>query len=142
VRSSQTKDMKMIETRSSGIVSNYSLLSGNDADYEDLLDLVGDARIVLIGESSHGTHEFYRERSRITQKLIREKGFTTVAVEADWPDAYRVNRYVRGHGRDRDAEQALQDFKRFPSWMWRNTDVVSFVEWLRTHNSAHSSERY
>jgi erythromycin esterase-like protein len=133
--------MKMIETRSSGFVSNYSLVSGSDADYEDLLDLVGDARIVLIGESSHGTHEFYRERSRITQKLISEKGFRAVAVEADWPDAYRVNRYVRGHGRDRDAEQALQDFKRFPSWMWRNTDVVAFVKWLHAHNSNLGSEK-
>jgi erythromycin esterase-like protein len=133
--------MKMIETCSSGIVSNYSLLSGKNEDYKGLLDLVGDAQVVLIGESSHGTHEFYRERSRITQELIREKGFNAVAVEADWPDAYRVNRYVRGHGKDQDAEQALQDFKRFPSWMWRNTDVVDFVEWLRAHNSFHASEK-
>ena len=96
--------MKMMETRSSGIVSNYSLLTGHATDYTELLDLVGDARIVLIGESSHGTHEFYRERSRITEELIREKGFNAVAVEADWPDAYRVNRYVRGHGKDRDAD--------------------------------------
>src|SRR5437867_6291215 len=73
-------------------------ISGAEADYDPLLDLVGDARFVLIGEASHGTHEFYRERAQITKRLIKEKGFTAVAVEADWPDAYRVNRYVRGVG--------------------------------------------
>ena len=89
---------------------------------------------MLLGEASHGTHEFYRERARITQRLIEEKGFTAVAVEADWPDAYRVNRYVRDASDDFDAEEALSDFRRFPRWMWRNTDVVDFVEWLRAHN--------
>ncbi|QQZ19659.1 MULTISPECIES: erythromycin esterase family protein [Rhodococcus] len=101
---------------------------------QDLLDLVGDARIVLIGESSHGTHEFYAARAEITRRLIEEKGFTAVAAEADWPDAYRVNRYVRGHGSDTSAEEALRGFQRFPAWMWRNTVVRDFVAWLREHN--------
>ena len=91
---------------------------------------------MLLGEASHGTHEFYRERAEITKRLIEEKGFTAVAVEADWPDAYRVNRYVRGVSDDVDAVEALADFRRFPTWMWRNTDVVEFVEWLRAHNDA------
>jgi erythromycin esterase-like protein len=95
---------------------------------------VGDARLVLLGEASHGTHEFYKIRAEITKRLIREKGFTSVAVEADWPDAYRVNRYVRGRGSDSDAEQALAGFQRFPQWMWRNADVLDFVGWLRAHN--------
>jgi erythromycin esterase-like protein len=99
------------------------------------MKLVGDARFVLLGEATHGTHEFYEERARITQRLIREKGFTAVAVEADWPDAYRVNRYVRGEGVDADANAALSGFERFPAWMWRNTDVVHFVDWLRAHNA-------
>lgn len=99
-----------------------------------LLDLVGDARFVLIGEASHGTAEFYEARTRMTRTLIERKGFHAVAVEADWPDAYRVNRYVRGHGDDTDAERALSDFHRFPMWMWRNTVVRGFVEWLRAHN--------
>lgn len=101
---------------------------------EALLDLVGDARFVLIGEASHGTAEFYEARARMTRTLIERKGFRAVAVEADWPDAYRVNRYVRGHGDDTDADRALSDFQRFPMWMWRNTVVRDFVEWLRTHN--------
>jgi erythromycin esterase-like protein len=89
---------------------------------------------VLLGEASHGTHEFYRERAQITKRLIREKGFTAVAVEADWPDAYRVNRYVRGRGDDVEAIDALGGFRRFPAWMWRNADVLDFVGWLRAHN--------
>jgi erythromycin esterase-like protein len=109
-------------------------LSGAATDYDALLDLVGDARFVLLGEATHGTHEFYAERARITQRLIREKGFNAVAVEADWPDAYRINRYVRGQGNDPDPLSALGGFERFPAWMWRNTDVANFVEWLHGHN--------
>ena len=99
-----------------------------------LFDLVGDARYVLIGEASHGTHEFYAARARMTRRLIEEKGFCAVAAEADWPDAYRVNRYVRGRGGDATAEEALRGFERFPTWMWRNTVVVDFAGWLREHN--------
>jgi erythromycin esterase-like protein len=109
-------------------------LSGTAEDYQPLLDLINDARIVLLGEASHGTHEFYRERAQITKRLIREKGFTAVAVEADWPDAYRVNRYVRGQGDDAEAIDALAGFQRFPAWMWRNADVLDFVGWLRDYN--------
>ena len=109
-------------------------LSGDIDDYNPLMELIGNASLVLIGEASHGTHEFYRERAQITKRLIKEKGFTAVAVEADWPDAYRVNRYVQGIGSDADAVEALGGFKRFPAWMWRNADVLDFVGWLRTHN--------
>ena len=111
-------------------------LVGAPRDFEPLLDMIGHARFVLIGEASHGTHEFYRVRAEITKRLIREKGFTAVAVEADWPDAYRVNRYVRGESRDADAVDALGGFRRFPQWMWRNADVLDFVGWLRAHNDA------
>ncbi len=104
-----------------------------------LEDLIGDARVVLIGESSHGTHEFYDARAEITKWLIEHKGFNAVAAEADWPDAYRVNRYVRGldsisGGEDDSPEEALRGFQRFPAWMWRNTVVRDFVGWLRWHN--------
>jgi erythromycin esterase-like protein/predicted phosphoribosyltransferase len=99
-----------------------------------LEEIVGDARIVLIGESSHGTHDFYQARAEITKWLIEEKGFCAVAAEADWPDAYRVNRYVRGRGDDASADQALSGFERFPAWMWRNTVVRDFVDWLHAHN--------
>ncbi len=111
-------------------------LSGDASDFDPLLDRVGNAHFVLIGEASHGTHEFYRVRAEITKRLIREKGFNTVAVEADWPDAYRVNRFVRGRGSDADATEALGGFRRFPQWMWRNADVLDFVGWLRAHNDS------
>jgi erythromycin esterase-like protein len=116
-------------------------LTGDGHDYDALLALIGDARIVLLGEASHGTHEFYRERARITKRLIAEHGFTAVAIEGDWPDAYRVNRYIRGEGEDADAEEALRGFRRFPTWMWRNADVLNFVGWLRSHNDALSRDR-
>jgi erythromycin esterase-like protein len=103
-------------------------------DYAALFTLIGDARFVLLGEATHGTQEFYRERARITRALIERFGFSAVAVEADWPDAYRVNRYVRGGETDGDARAALGGFARFPTWMWRNEDVVDLVEWLRDYN--------
>jgi erythromycin esterase-like protein len=111
-------------------------LSGEAQDYDSLLALVGDGRLCLLGEATHGTHEFYRERAEITKRLIKEKSFTAVAVEADWPDAFRVNRYVRGISDDKNADEALSGFKRFPTWMWRNTVVLDFVEWLRDYNSS------
>jgi erythromycin esterase-like protein len=114
-------------------------LRGGPRDYDDLLSRIGDAHLVLLGEASHGTHEFYRERAEITKRLIVEKHFTAVAVEADWPDAYRVNRFVRGISEDQEAIEALDDFKRFPTWMWRNADVLDFVGWLREHNQAIAS---
>ena len=114
-------------------------IRGKSGDYDELLDLIGERRFVLIGEASHGTHEFYRERARLTRRLIDEHGFTAVAVEADWPDAYRVHRYVMGRSADADANEALADFRRFPAWMWRNADVLEFVEWLRDRNDRHSN---
>ena len=115
-------------------------LTGSPRDYDPLLDLVGDAHFVLLGEATHGTHEFYRERAQITKRLIREKGFSAVAVEADWPAAYRVNRFVRGASDDADAVDALAGFKRFPQWMWRNADVLDFVGWLREHNDGQKTD--
>ena len=103
---------------------------------DSLVELFGGCRFVLLGEASHGTHEFYQTRAEITERLITEKGFSAVAVEADWPDAYRVNRYVQGRDQDADAAEALKSFKRFPAWMWRNTAVVDFVAWLRRYNDS------
>jgi erythromycin esterase-like protein len=111
-------------------------LTGASTDYDSLLELIGDARFVLIGEATHGTHEFYEQRAEITKRLIQEKGFTAVAVEADWPDAYRVNRYINRISKDVTPDEALNGFQRFPTWMWRNIDVVSFVGWLRDYNDA------
>jgi erythromycin esterase-like protein len=118
------------------IRENLHPLTGASSDYDLLIQEIGEARLVLLGEASHGTHEFYRERAQITKRLIQEKGFTAVAVEADWPDAYRVNRYVRGTSSDKEAIDSLAGFKRFPTWMWRNADVLDFLGWLRSHNDA------
>jgi erythromycin esterase-like protein len=112
-----------------------SALAHADDPYRALVDRVGGARVVLIGEASHGTREFYRERAEITRRLLERKGFAAVAVEADWPDALRVNRYVTGAGDDTDAADALGGFKRFPTWMWRNAEVLDFVGWLRDFNA-------
>jgi erythromycin esterase-like protein/predicted phosphoribosyltransferase len=111
----------------------FPVEEGVPAD-EALFDLVGDAHYVLIGEASHGTHEFYAARAAMTRRLIERKGFRAVAVEADWPDAYRVNRYVQGRSADATAEESLRGFERFPTWMWRNTVMLDFVGWLREHN--------
>ena len=111
-------------------------LSGGAFDYDPLVEFAGEKSRVLLGEASHGTHDFYRQRAEITKRLIKEKGFTAVAVEADWPDAYRVNRYVRGESKDADAAEALAGFRRFPTWMWRNADVLDFVGWLRAYNES------
>ena len=111
-------------------------LGGEAADYDPLLERAASRRLVLLGEASHGTHEFYCERAEITKRLIAEAGCVFVAAEADWPDAYRANLFVRGESADADPEQALSDFRRFPAWMWRNADVVDFLAWLRAWNDA------
>ncbi len=110
-------------------------LQGNKDDLQPPVNMVGDARVVLIGEASHGTQDFYETRAELTKRLITEKGFNGVAVEADWPDAYRVNAYVRQRSDDATAIEALGDFSRFPLWMWRNTSVANFLEWLHDYNA-------
>lgn len=116
-------------------------LPGPAAHDGELMALLGRARLALLGEASHGTHEFYAERALLTQRLVTDHGCNAVVVEADWPDAWRVNRYVRGASDDRSAEQALSGFERFPTWMWRNTVVRDFVEWLREHNAGRPASR-
>ncbi len=108
------------------------------ADLSPLLQRIGDARVVLLGEATHGTSEFYRLRARITKELILKKGFTIVAAEADWPDAARIDHYVRDRQVPRGEWQA---FARFPTWMWRNREVADFVDWLREHNLARPAAR-
>lgn len=103
-------------------------------NYDELVDKVGDARFVLMGEASHGTHEFYQARIDITKQLIEKKGFMAVMIEGDWPDAYRVHRYVQGQGDAQMSAQALDDFNRFPTWMWRNMTIPPFIQWLRAYN--------
>src|SRR5919106_1231876 len=103
-------------------------------DLNPLLERIGDARYVLLGEASHGTHEYYLWRARISRRLIEEKGFRFIAVEGDWPDCFRVNRYVHGKLDDLTAEEVLRGFDRWPTWMWANWEVVALAEWLHLHN--------
>ncbi|HEY0962911.1 MAG TPA: erythromycin esterase family protein [Pseudomonadales bacterium] len=110
-------------------------LAGRMEDYAPLLEAARGKRYVMLGEATHGTREFYRVRAEITERLIDEAGFDAVAVEADWPDAYRVNRFVMQQGTDADASASLGSFERFPRWMWRNREVKRFVEWLHAFNS-------
>src|SRR5260370_23647811 len=109
-------------------------LTFDSGDYDPLLQWIGNRRLVLIGEASHGTHDFYRERALITRRLIEEKGFNAVAIEGASPDAARVHRFVRGGSYDANARESLGDFVRFPAWMWRNMDVLAFVDWLYHFN--------
>jgi erythromycin esterase-like protein/predicted phosphoribosyltransferase len=117
-----------------GPLAGLRPVTGAAGDHDELVARAAAARHVLVGEASHGTHEFYRERAELTKRMIVEAGITAVAVEADWPDAYRVNRFVRGVGDDASPDEALGGFERFPVWMWRNTVVAEFVGWLRDHN--------
>ena len=127
-------------TPHNAIEATLAPLTGTD-DTRVVVDFIGDAEIALLGEASHGTHEFYANRASVTKQLIAESGFRAVVVEGDWPDAYRVNRYVRHESDDRGAMDALSDFQRFPTWMWRNTDVVEFIEWLRDYNEGLPSDQ-
>lgn len=113
--------------------------TGEKSDLDVLMDLIGNRSVVLIGEASHGTHEFYKTRIELTKRLIEERGFNVVAAEADWPDSWLVNRYVKGKGSAMHALDALSGFERFPTWLWRNADVLSFVEWLKQHNETISA---
>ncbi|APG86017.1 protein-L-isoaspartate O-methyltransferase [Sinorhizobium americanum CCGM7] len=103
----------------------------DDPAFGRLFDRFAERRLVLLGEASHGTSEFYRARAAITRRLIATHGFTIVAVEADWPDAAVVDRYVRHRP---PSARPQVPFQRFPTWMWRNREVMDFVEWLRSHN--------
>lgn len=126
--------MKVEPLDGASLTETLKPLDDSPRDFDSLLQSIGDSPLVLIGEATHGTHEFYRTRAEITKRLIAEKGFSAVCVEGDWPDAYRVNRYVRGADDDPEAVDALGGFRRFPTWMWRNAEVLDFVSWLREFN--------
>src|SRR5215212_8074279 len=110
------------------------------ADLDPLIDAIGDARFVLLGEASHGTSEFYTRRTELSKRLIIEKGFSFIGVEGDWPDCYAVNRYVKGFAGE-SAEEVLHAFSRWPTWMWANREIVDLAEWMRDHNSRLPSDK-
>jgi erythromycin esterase-like protein len=128
---SETEAAEMLRTEARPFVTA--------ADDDGVLNWIGDTSLVLLGEASHGTHDFHAARARLTRRLIEERGFAAVAVEGDWPDAERVNRHVHGWETG-SADAALAGFTRFPAWMWRNTAVAEFVGWLQAHNAARAPQ--
>jgi erythromycin esterase-like protein len=137
-RSSVRDESALLE----GLRPHLRPLGGAAADDPQLVERLARARLALLGEASHGTHEFYAERVALSQRLITDHGFNALVMEADWPDAWRVNAYVRGRSEDRDAAAALSGFERFPTWMWRNTVMTGFVEWLREYNAGQPPSRH
>ncbi len=124
------------------VVREHSIELHSMKDLDSLIEKVGDARYVLLGEASHGTHEYYTMRMQITRKLIEEKGFSFIAVEGDWPDCYKINRYIKGHNLEaKSAFDVLQEFRRWPTWMWANWEVVALLEWMKVHNKKFSKDR-
>ena len=119
----------------------YASPLADAADLDPLIDRIGDARFVLLGEASHGTHDYYLWRARISQRLIAEKGFSFIAVEGDWPDCFRVNQYICGESSEPHAEAVLRAFARWPTWMWANWEIVALAEWLRGWNSRQPESR-
>jgi erythromycin esterase len=107
----------------------------NSSHLDPLMKEIADAKYVLLGEASHGTHEYYTWRTHISKRLIAEKNFSMIAVEGDWPDCYRLNRYVKGYpDSGKDAVEVLHAFNRWPTWMWANWEIVALAEWMRKHN--------
>src|SRR5688572_22777290 len=119
----------------------YPLSKSRDLD--PLMERIGNAELVLLGEASHGTHEYYTWRTAITKRLIEEKKFDFVAVEGDWPDCYRINRYIKGYDTSgKDITDILKTFDRWPTWMWANWEIAALGNWLKEYNTtAHSSHK-
>lgn len=125
-------DISSIEALLSRV--SYSLNESEALD--QLINYIGDARYILLGEASHGTHEYYTWRTKISQRLIKEKGFSFIAVEGDWPDCYKLNRYIKDYtGSGENATSVLQEFDRWPTWMWANWETVALAEWMKKFNS-------
>lgn len=117
------------------LLSKHSTALENTEDLDPLMDYIGNSKYVLLGEASHGTHEYYTWRAKITQRLIQEKGFSFIGVEGDWPDCYRLNRYAKGyHNSETDIYDVLNKFNRWPTWMWANWEIAAFIDWLKAYN--------
>ncbi|KOF11121.1 protein-L-isoaspartate O-methyltransferase [Planococcus glaciei] len=116
-------------------VSIHAQAFDSPADLAPIIEAIGDAKIVMLGEASHGTSEFYTIRAELSKRLIREKGFSLIAVEGDWPSSRQVNRFIKGYGHGgKTAREVLQAFTRWPTWMWANEEIAEFIDWLKLHN--------
>lgn len=131
-----TKDALLDEREVVSSIKQWAYPLQSKADLQPLFNRIGDARIVMLGEASHGTHEYYTWRAHISKQLIKEKGFNFIAVEGDWPDCYRLNRFVKGYDADnKSAFNVLHAFNRWPSWMWANWEILALSNWLQKHNT-------
>jgi len=132
-----TREAILNEKEVIGDIREHSHLLSNKADLTPLFKKIGDARIVMLGEASHGTHEFYTWRSYISRRLIQEKNFNFIAVEGDWPDCYRINRYIKNYkDAGTDSKEVLSQFRRWPTWMWANWEILELTNWLKQYNSS------
>ncbi|MGZ8538955.1 MAG: erythromycin esterase family protein [Flavisolibacter sp.] len=131
------KELMPDEQRAVSIIKDNAYILSDQSDLQPLFDQIGNAQIVLLGEASHGTHEYYTWRSYITQRLIKEKDFKFIAVEGDWPDCYLLNRYIKNYpGSGKSAVEVLKQFNRWPTWMWANWEIAALTEWLFQYNKA------
>jgi len=130
-----TKDAVFDQDKAITSIQEKSKILWKNVDLNSLIERIGDSRIVMLGEASHGTHEYYTWRSIITRRLIEEKGFNFIAVEGDWPDCYKLNRYIKGYLPEAtDPKEVLKAFNRWPTWMWANWEIVALAQWLHEHN--------
>ncbi|MBX9781709.1 MAG: erythromycin esterase family protein [Chitinophagaceae bacterium] len=130
-----TKEVAFDENEAVNTIKQKSIPLHSKADLKPLFDRIGDARIVMLGEASHGTHEYYTWRKHISKRLIEEKGFNFIAVEGDWPDCYRLNRFVKGYDiENKSAYHVLNAFNRWPTWMWANWEIVALADWMQQYN--------
>ena len=137
-----TKEALLDEPEVISAIKQWGYPLQSKADLQPVFDKIADARIVMLGEASHGTHEYYTWRSYISKRLIEEKGFNFIAVEGDWPDCYRLNRFIKGLDKDpKSAFNVLHAFNRWPTWMWANWEIVALSDWIQTHNNLLSSNK-
>jgi len=135
-------ELRIDEREITGLIKQTAYPLHTFGNLEPLIKKIGDARIVMLGEASHGTHEYYTWRSYITQRLIREKGFNIIAVEGDWPDCYRLNRFIKGYDiENKSVFKVLHAFNRWPTWMWANWEINALGEWLLNHNDTVPSHK-
>lgn len=136
------EDQLAFEYQMVKLIQEQALPLENSSDLDPLMEKIGNAKYVLLGEASHGTHEYYTWRARITKRLILEKGFSFIGVEGDWPDCYQLNRYLKGYNEaGKNTVEVLKEFKRWPTWMWGNWEIAAFTEWLAEHNKKLSSQK-
>ncbi len=120
-------------------IQSYSIPYKQEKDLDSIVQAIGDAKIVLLGEASHGTSEFYTVRAELSKRLIEEKGFTIITVEGDWPASQAVNSYIKGYDHQTSSKEVLESYKRWPTWMWANEEIVEFITWLKQFNEGMSS---